>query len=135
MIKINEKLDISKQVLTIDIQSPVFASMLSDLNGEIQRGIEKVFNNDFACCEISLKLNLEIPKAFKTIPKENEFGELVNETYTYRQPDFEHKITCTLKKQYKQEGVFTGEREVIFVDGEFVASPLKQEQMSIEDYE
>ena len=121
-------------MLTIDIDSPVFASMLGDLNGEIQRGIGKVFENEFASCEISLKLTLEIPKAFKNIPATNESGELVNETYTYRQPNFEHKITCTLKKQYKQEGSFTGEREVIFEDGVFVASPLKQEQMTIEDY-
>jgi hypothetical protein len=135
MKKVNENIDLSKRVLTIDIDSAVFSSLLGDLNGEIQRVIKKVFEGEFESGEISVKLNIEIPDAFKTYARTDDFGDLVNETYKYRRPSFEHKVTSTLKKKYEQKGEFGGEREVVFLDGEFVARPLKQEQMSIEDYE
>lgn len=135
MIKINENVDLSKRVLTIDIDSPVFSSMLSDLNGEIQRVIKKVFENEFESGEINLKLNIEIPESYKSYARTNDDGDLVNDTYKYKKPDFQHKVTTTLKKKYEQKGCFTGEREVIFLDGEFVARPLMQEQMTLEDYE
>jgi len=134
MIKVNENVDVSKQVLTIDIQSPVFSSMLGDLNGEIQRVIEKVFEKEFISGEITVKLNLEIPEAFKEFAREDDDGQLINECYKYRRPEFQHKVTSVLKKKYEQKGEFSGEREVMLVNGEYVASPLKQEQMCIEDY-
>ncbi|WP_275541114.1 hypothetical protein [Clostridium tetani] len=37
--KIYEEVDISKKVLKIDIESPVFNAMLNDINKEIQRCI------------------------------------------------------------------------------------------------
>ena len=135
MIRVSENVDLSKQVLTIDIDSPVFASMLGDLNGEIQRVIKKVFNEEFESGEINLKLNIEIPESYKSYARTNDDGELVNDTYKYKKPDFQHKVTSTLKKKYEQKGSFTGEREVIFLDGEFLARPLMQEQMMLEDYE
>lgn len=135
MIKINENVDLSRRVLGIDIDSPVFLCLLQDIDKEIQRCIRKVFENEFESGEISIKLNIEIPETYKSFAKNNEFGELVNETYTYRKPDFQHKVTTTLKKKFEQKGGFTGEREVVFEHGEFVAKPLTREQMTLEDYE
>lgn len=135
MHKISENVDLSKKVLDIDVESPVFGEMLDNLNEEIQRTIKKVYDKEFESGEISLKLTIEIPKAFKTFAKADEFGEIVNETYSYRAPKFDHKITTTLKKQFKQEGTYAEEREVQFEDGKFVAIPvkLKDPQMSIDD--
>ena len=135
MIKINEKADLSKRVLTIDIDSPVFSNMLGDLNGEIQRVIEKVFKGEFESGEISVKLNIEIPDSYKSYARTTLEGDLVNDTYKYKRPFFQHKITSTLKKKYEQKGEFTGEREVILLDGEYVARPLVQDQMTLEDYQ
>ncbi|EPY6430841.1 hypothetical protein [Clostridium sporogenes] len=133
MQKVNERIDLSKKVLDIDIESPVFYAMLNDVNKEVQRCIKKVYDEEFESGEISLKLNISIPEAFKVIPKTNEFGELINETYKYRKPVFEHKITSTLKKQFKQEGIYEEERDVKFEDGKFIAVPIKDLQISIED--
>lgn len=135
MIKVNENLNLSKQVLEIDIDSPVFDCLLNDLNEEIQRCIRKVYDEEFEAGEISVKLTLEIPDDYKLIPRANEFGEMVNDTFKYRKPRFEHKITTTLKKRFKQEGVFTAEREVVFQDGKFIAIPLRDPQVSIDDLE
>jgi len=135
MIKINENIDVSKRVLTIDIGSPVFSCMLGDINGEIQRVIEKVFEKEFISGEITVKLSIEIPEAFKEFTREDSEGELINECYKYRRPEFQHKVTTVLKKKYEQKGEFSGEREVMLLNGEYVASPLKQEQMCITDYE
>ena len=60
MIKIDEKVDLSRKALEIDIESPIFNSMLHDLNLEIKRVIEKVYNEEFENGEISLKLKLDI---------------------------------------------------------------------------
>lgn len=135
MHKISENIDLSKKVLDIDVESPVFSEMLDNLNEEIQRTIKKVYDKEFESGEISLKLTIEIPKAFKTFGKTDEFGEIINETYSYRSPKFDHKITTTLKKQFKAEGTYAEEREVQFENGKFVAVPvkLKDPQMSIDD--
>lgn len=135
MLKIDENIDLSKRVLDIDIKSPVFNCLLQDLNEEIQRCIKNVYEEKFEAGEISIKLTIEIPDDYKTVGRNDENGELVNDTFKYRRPKFEHKITTTLKKRYKQEGVFTGEREVIFEDGKFITVPLKNPQVTIEDLE
>ncbi|BFN03885.1 hypothetical protein [Clostridium tetani] len=131
--KIYEEVDISKKVLKIDIESPVFNAMLNDTNKEIQRCIKKVYDEEFESGEITIKLNISIPETFKTIPKVDEFGELINETYKYRRPVFKHNITSTLKKQFKQEGIYTEEKDVKYEDGEFIVVPIKDPQMSIDD--
>ncbi|MPN22132.1 hypothetical protein SDC9_169515 [bioreactor metagenome] len=133
MIKVDEKIDLSKRVLDIDIESPVFNAMRSDLNKEVLRCIRKVYDEEFEGGEVTLKLSIEIPEAFKIIPRVNEFGELINETYRFRQPKFEHKITSTLKKQFKQEGIYREERDVKFEDGKFIAVPIKDAQISLLD--
>ena len=135
MLKIDENIDLSKRVLNIDIGSPVFNCLLQDLNEEIQRCIKNVYEEKFEAGEISIKLTIEIPDDYKTVGRNNAFGELVNDTFKYRRPKFEHKITTTLKKRYKQEGCFTGEREVVFEDGKFITVPLKNPQVTIEDLE
>lgn len=133
MFKIKENVDLSKKVLDIDVESPVFQCLLKDLNKEIQRCIKKVYDEEFESGEISLKLTIEIPEADKVIPKVDEFGEMINEVFRYRKPRFEHKVTSTLKKQFKQEGLYTEERDIQFEDGRFIAVPIKDAQMSIDD--
>lgn len=135
MQKIDERVDLSRKVLEIGMDSPVFNCLLKDLDKEIQRCIKKVYDEEFESGEISLKLSIEIPKAFKTIPKTNEYGELINETYKYRKPLFEHKVTTTLKKQFKQEGIYTEDRDVKYEDGKFFATPIKDPQICIDDIE
>jgi hypothetical protein len=132
MQKISENLDLSKKVLEIDIKSEIFNCMMQDLNEEIQRCVRDVFDEKFESGEISMKLSIKIPNAFEIIPYTDELtGELVNDTYRYRRPDFEHNITTTLKKQYKQEGSYTDRRDVQFEDGKFIAVPIKQAQISM----
>jgi hypothetical protein len=132
MQKISENLDLSKKVLEIDIKSEIFNCMMQDINEEIQRCVRDVFDEKFESGEISLKLSIKIPNAFEIIPRTDELtGELVNDTYRYRRPDFEHNITTTLKKQYKQEGSYTDRRDVQFEDGKFIAVPIKQAQISM----
>lgn len=135
MIKVNEKIDLSKQVLEIDIDSPVFNCLRQDLNKEIKRCVSKVYDEEFEAGEITVKLNLEISNDYKTIPRKNTLGEIVEDTYRYKKPYFKHTVTSTLKKRFKQEGIFTGEREVIFEDGEFITVPIKDPQMTFDDLE
>lgn len=133
MYKVDEKVDLSKKVLEIDVESPVFYALMDDLNKEIQRCIFKVYNEKFEAGEISLKLSIEIPDAFQTFPKADENGEIINETFKYRKPRFEHKVTSTLKKQFKQEGIYTEDRDVQYDGVKFVAVPIKEAQMNMFD--
>ncbi len=134
MKKVKENVDLSKQVLEIDIESPVFNSMLHDTNKEIKRVMQKVYDEEFESGEITIKLNLTILDDYKEFPKTNEFGELVNELYRYKRPRFEHKVTTTLKKQFKQDGLYTEEKEIQFVDGEYIAVPIENPQLGMDDY-
>lgn len=128
MQKINEILDLSEKVLDIEIDSPVFEKMLDDLNKEIQRVIQSVYDGEFASGEISVKLNLEIIEAFEEIPTVDEFGNMINELYKYKKPKFEHKITSTLKKQSKREGCYSDKKEVVWDGEKYVVKPLVNPQ-------
>lgn len=134
MHKISEKVDLSKKVLEIDIESPVFAAMISSSNQQIEKVIKLVYDEKFKSGEISLKLNIELPNAYKEFPRKDELtGEMVIDTFKYRKPVFEHKLTTTLKKQFKDDGGYTDERDVQFQDGKFVAVPIKKNQIHIDD--
>lgn len=134
MFKVDEKVDWSEKVLDISIDSPIFNEMRDNLNVEIERCIRKVYDKEFVAGEISLKLTIEIPAALKEFPKVNEFGEIVQELYKYRKPNFKHQVTTTLKKQFKQEGTYSEEREVqVDEEGNFIAVPLKSPQISMFD--
>ena len=134
MNKISEKLDLSRKVLDIDIESPIFDEMKGALDKQIQKVIQLVYDGDFQSGEISLKLNIELPTHYKTIPEvDSETGEMVEREYKYKRPVFEHKLTTTLKKQFKDEGSYTDERDVQFKDGHFIAVPFKKNQISLFD--
>lgn len=133
MIKVNEKIDLSNKVLEIDIESPIFTIMLHDLNMEIKRAVGKIFERDFEGGEITLKIKVEIPDAYKEYPKTDRYGNSTTETYRYRKPRFEHAVTTTLKKQYKQEGIYAEDRDIKFVDGQYLACPIQDPQISVFD--
>ena len=137
MRKISELVDLSKKVLDIDIESPVFNAMLNDLDEEIQRVVKSVYNGEFASGEISLKLDLGIRDAYKEIPKEDVYGNMINEKYEYKKPNFEHKITSTLKKQYNQKGCYDENKEVVWdeIEEKFVVQPLMDPQLRFKDSE
>lgn len=135
MEKVSEMIDLSKKVLEVDINSPIFNSMLHDLNKEIKRVIDKMYDEEFEAGEITLKLAIAIPEAYKVFPKETSSGEVINETYKYRKPYFEHKVTSTLKKQYKQEGIYTEEKEIKFENGQYFIVPIVEPQISMFDDE
>ena len=119
--------------LEIDISSPIFATLLHDLNMEIKRVIEKVYDETFSAGEISLKLRLSLNRDYKEYPIEDMFGEVSYDQYEYRRPSFEHAVTSTLKKQYKQEGFYTEEKEVVCEDGRYIIVPLREPQLSLFD--
>ena len=58
---------------------------------------------------------------------------MINETYRYKKPHFEHAISTTFKKQYKQDGLYTEEKEVRCIDGEYIVVPLIEPQISVFD--
>lgn len=131
MYKIDEREDLSRKVLEIDIESPIFSEALKNLNSEIQRVIGQVFNEEFESGEITLKLSIEIPEGYETVPKQGEPGELLTETFKYRKPFIKHNVSTTLKKQYKKDGVYTDKRDIQFKNGKYVAVPIKEAQMKL----
>lgn len=134
MRKVSENIDLSKKVLEIDIESPIFNEMLQDLNNEIVRVIDKIYRGEFEGGEVGLKLSLSIVDDYKEITVER-FGEIIKETYAYKKPYFEHKVNSTLKKQYKIEGIYTEEKEVVFEDGQYIVKPIIEPQLNMFDEE
>jgi hypothetical protein len=130
---VNEKHDYSREIFEISIESAIFNSMLNNLNAEIQRCIQNVYDERFESGEVTLKLTIELPEAFENFPIIDETGEATIQSLKYRKPVFEHKVTTTLKKQYKRDGGYTEKRDIQYRDGRYVAIPLKDPQLSIAD--
>ncbi len=135
MVKISEMLDLSKKVLDIEVDSPVFENMLIGLNDEIKRVVKSIYNGDFASGEISLKLDLRLTDAVEEFAKDGGFGEMITEYYRYKRPQFKHTITSTLKKQYKQDGCYEENREIVWdeFNEKYVAKPLVNPQIEFKE--
>jgi len=135
MEKVRENVDLSKQVLDIDVESPIFKQMMTDLNQEVKRVIEKVFNQEFESGDINLKLNLDIINGYQEYYDTDETtGEQIEEVYRYKKPLFKHTVTSTLQKKYKNEGGYSEDKEVIFEDGQYKVKPIINPQLNIEDF-
>lgn len=132
MRKVSEREDLSRKVLEVDIDSPVFQSMLDKLNEQMIEVIKKVYNEEFESGDISLKLTLSVPLLTKRFPVENEIGEPIVKTYEYKALQFKHNITTTLKKVDKEDGSYYGEKELQKDDyGNFIEKPIEDPQLSM----
>jgi hypothetical protein len=130
---LNQNSDYYKEALEISIESKIFNGMLKDLNTEIQRCIHNVYDAKFEAGEITLKLTIELPESYENFPVIDEKGEASVLSIKYRKPIFEHKVTTTLKQQFKRDGGYRDKRDIQFRDGRFVAIPIKNTQMTIGD--
>ena len=107
------------RILEMNLESPIFDELREQFDKAIKDAIKVVYNREFADAEITLKLSIELPETFRNMPKINDEGEEVFEPYKYRIPNFKHKVTTALKKQYVEEGQFRDDREVrLGSDGE-----------------
>lgn len=122
-----------KNVLEIDVNSSIFAPMLSKLNDEIKRVVENIYENKFESGDITLKLSISFPEGVKKFPKEDEYGLGDTEFYYFRKPFFKHTVSTTLKQQYKKEGEYSEEREVKKIDDDYLLVPVEEPQISLFD--
>lgn len=120
-----------KRVLEISVESEIFSGMLKDLNEEVQNCIRNVYDEKFEAGEITLKLSIELPESHENFPIVDKNGEVTIETVKYRKPVFSHKVTTTLKKQFKRDGGYSDKRDIQFRDGKFIAIPIKELQIEI----
>ncbi|WP_234121162.1 hypothetical protein [Clostridium hydrogenum] len=136
MRQISEREDLSRAVLNVDLNSPIFKPMLEELNVAMIEVLKKAYNGEFESGDISLKITLAVPTVTKKFPVEgSELGEHpVVKTYEYKALNFKHNITKTLKKVDKVDGEYFGEKELKKDDtGDFVEVPIENPQISIFD--
>lgn len=136
MIQISEKEDLSRAVLGVDLNSPIFESMRVELNEQIKKVLLKAYNGEFASGDISLKVTLSVPTQFKDFPVENKIpGEPPTmKSYKYKALQFKSNITTTLKKVDKIDDSYCGEKELKKdEDGEFIEVPIENPQVSMFD--
>lgn len=134
MQKIKESVDMSKRAFEIDIESPVFNDLLRILNQAIQKSMVNIYEEKFQAGEITLKLTTEITDNFEDKQRVDEFGDVVNETYKYKTPVFDYKVTTKFLKKYTNEGKYAEKKELRFDGEKFVVEPLKlSDQISIEE--
>ncbi len=132
MHKIDEREDLSRKVLEVDIDSPVFSSMLDKLNEQIIEVIKKVYNEKFESGDVSLKLTITVPRMRKKYELEDECGQPLVQSYEYKALQFKHNVTTTLKKVNKEEGSYWGEKELKEDgSGNFIEAPIKDPQISM----
>lgn len=132
MRKIDEREDLSRRVLEVDIDSPVFNPMLDKLNEQIIEVIKKVYNEEFESGDVSLKLTLTVPRMRKKYELEDDYGQPIVQSYEYKALQFKHNVTTTLKKVDKEEGSYWGEKELKEDgSGNFIETPIKDPQVSM----
>lgn len=135
MEQISENVDLSRQTLNVDINSPIFRNMLDILDMHIKRVIKKSYDGEFAGGDINLKLSLGVVRKYKLYPAEKD-GQPVTKEYAYKALDFKNAITTTLKKVDKDEIAYNGNKEIKEDDdGEFIEVPIKDPQISMFDEE
>ncbi|URZ06456.1 hypothetical protein [Clostridium felsineum] len=135
MVQIGEKEDLSRAVLNVDLNSPIFKTMIRKLNDQIKKVLIKVYNEEFESGDISLKLTLTVPTQYKDFPVESNIpGEPPTmKTYEYKALQFKSNITTTLKKTNKIDNEYRSEKELKNNDGEFVEVPIEDPQISLFD--
>lgn len=119
-----------KKNIEIDISSSLFEPMLRDLNKEIKRLTEKIYKEEFEAGDITLKLSLNILEGRKEIPVEDEYGYQDSEIYWYKQPEFKHSVSTSLKKQFKQKGSVAPEAEIKLINDEYLLIPIEEPQLN-----
>ena len=124
-----------ENILEININSSIFESMLTDLDKEIKRVVEKIYNEEFESGEITLKLNLSQIEDHKEYPKKDELGFEESEIYWYKKPYFKHSVSTSLKKQYKQQGELIPDAEIKLIDEQYLLVPVREPQLSLLDEE
>lgn len=136
MIQVDENEDLSREVLSVDLNSPIFRTMRRKLNDQIQKVLIKAYNGEFESGDISLKITLSVPTLTKKFPVEDGIsGEHPKiKVYEYKALNIKHNITTTLKKVDKIDGEYFGEKELKKDDtGEFVEVPIENPQISMFD--
>lgn len=136
MFKSKEDFDLSRDVLEMDLESPIFKKMREQLDSAIKDCIKVAYNNEFEGGDITLKLGIELPETYKIIPREDPATEeMINEKYWFEKPRFKHKVTITLSKKQVLEGQYSEDREVEFDvnDDIFIAKKIDDKQINMFD--
>jgi hypothetical protein len=135
MRQISEKVDLSKKVLEVDVESPIFEKMFKQFNYSLIEVIKKVYDGDFESGDVTLKLTLEVPRRFKEFPVEGDIGEQPTvKMYEYKALDFNHSVSTTLKKVDKVSGSYYGEKELEKdTEGNFIEKPIEDPQITMFD--
>lgn len=133
MRKVDEREDLSRKVLEVDISSPIFEKVLKQFNYQIIEVIKKVYNKEFESGDITLKLTLEVPSRFKEFPVQDVISEQPTvKVYEYKALSFNHSINTTLKKVDKISGSYYGEKELEKDDeGNFIEKPIEDPQLNM----
>lgn len=123
--------ELDREVLEIELQSPIFNGMREQLGEAIQEAFEKVFNKEFEAGEIALKLSVSMPETYKEIPVENRItGEIVKEKKPYRYPRLKFTVTTNFKKKNKAEGQYVDcDRKIELDDDVFIIKKVEDAQM------
>jgi hypothetical protein len=132
MRKLYEKEDLSRKVLEVNIDSPVFQPILDKFNEQIIEVIRQVYNEEFESGDVTLKLTLSVPKLTKRFPVDEGFNNPKYESYEYKALRFKHNVTTTLKKVDKDDGSYYGEKELEKDDeGNFIEKPIEDPQLNM----
>ena len=115
----------SEKEFEINLHSPVFKELISNLNFQIGQCLKELFEDNFEAGEITAKINIEVT---------NEVEYIHAQSYYYRKPAFNHKVTLTLKKKEELKGEYDEKAELKRVGGSFLLTSVeksKLEQMSL----
>jgi len=122
--------------IELNINSPVFAEFITNLNMAVIKCLTEITADTFSGGEISAKITIEAENACEVYATgTSKDGVHENELYHYKKPVIEHKVTLTLKKRDEAKGSYNAKMELKRSEGGFILVEPKTAQMSLEEME
>ena len=115
----------------LDVNSPAMEEAVASLDKMLKKCLDQVFDGEFESGEINLKLEVGVEPAIELFPATDDLGEPTEHAYEYKKPVLKHKASLQLKKKEEISGQFCGRVELKMIDGQFVAVPIEDAQMSL----
>lgn len=131
-----KKKDLSTMEVALKLDSPMFECFVRELNVAIKRGLMKVNSEEFEEATVTAKIKIDLPTYEEPQQVRDEFtGETVTRMRQYKVPHIDHEITVNLNQKTKTTGNFIlKEHEIMEIEGEFIAIPIAQAQMSMDEF-
>lgn len=118
------------------IESPFYVDMRALFNEKLAELLMELDGGEFSEGDIALKLTIGIGVGMENVPQDDyDAGGQRQKSFEFKKPGAEWEARLTLKKTSKDKGQYQERRAFKCRDGRYIAIPVKEAQVSIDEYQ